>query len=71
MCIPNQELTPLDVYHRILRFNNYLVAMVNKVASCSLSKDLFSYYIASNISCLVFSQFIPDLCHLLTKLYSL
>ena len=25
-----QELTPLDVYHRILRFTNYLVAMVNK-----------------------------------------
>merc|ERR1719210_2460459 len=30
MCIHKQELTPLDVYHRILRFTNYLVAMVNK-----------------------------------------
>merc|ERR1719392_304843 len=30
MCIHKQELTPLDVYHRILRFNNYMVAMVNK-----------------------------------------
>jgi len=30
MCIHKQELTPLDVYHRILRFNNYIVAMVNK-----------------------------------------
>lgn len=30
MCIHKQELTPLDVYHRILRFTNYMVAMVNK-----------------------------------------
>jgi len=30
MCIHKQQLTPLDVYHRILRFNNYVVAMVNK-----------------------------------------
>lgn len=30
MCINRQELTELDIYHRILRFKNYLVAMVNK-----------------------------------------
>jgi autophagy-related protein 9 len=30
MCIHKEELTELDVYHRILRFDNYLVAMVNK-----------------------------------------
>ena len=30
MCIHKQELTPLDVYHRILRYTNYMVAMVNK-----------------------------------------
>ncbi|CAL1538792.1 unnamed protein product [Lymnaea stagnalis] len=30
ICIHKQELTQLDVYHRILRFKNYLVAMVNK-----------------------------------------
>jgi len=30
MCIHKQELTALDIYHRILRFNNYFVAMVNK-----------------------------------------
>uniref|UniRef100_A0A8D0HCT9 Autophagy-related protein 9 n=1 Tax=Sphenodon punctatus TaxID=8508 RepID=A0A8D0HCT9_SPHPU len=30
ICIHKKELTELDVYHRILRFKNYLVAMVNK-----------------------------------------
>lgn len=30
MNIRKQELTELDVYHRILRFKNYLVAMINK-----------------------------------------
>lgn len=30
MCIHKQELTELDIYHRILRFKNYMVAMVNK-----------------------------------------
>ena len=30
MCIHKQELTALDVYHRILRYKNYMVAMVNK-----------------------------------------
>jgi autophagy-related protein 9 len=30
MNIRKQELTELDVYHRILRFQNYLVAMINK-----------------------------------------
>ncbi|KAK4021382.1 hypothetical protein OUZ56_003298 [Daphnia magna] len=30
MCIHKVELTELDIYHRILRFKNYLVAMVNK-----------------------------------------
>lgn len=30
MNIRKQELTELDVYHRILRFKNYMVAMVNK-----------------------------------------
>ncbi|XP_078571343.1 autophagy-related protein 9A-like isoform X2 [Branchiostoma floridae x Branchiostoma japonicum] len=30
MCIHKQELTELDIYHRILRFKNYTVAMVNK-----------------------------------------
>jgi len=30
MCIHKQSLTNLDVYHRILRYTNYLVAMVNK-----------------------------------------
>lgn len=30
ICIHKQELTELDIYHRILRFKNYLVAMVNK-----------------------------------------
>ncbi|CAG0885065.1 unnamed protein product [Darwinula stevensoni] len=30
MCIHKQDLTELDIYNRILRFKNYLVAMVNK-----------------------------------------
>ncbi|KAG5842169.1 hypothetical protein ANANG_G00174790 [Anguilla anguilla] len=30
MCIHKKELTELDIYHRILRFKNYMVAMVNK-----------------------------------------
>lgn len=31
MNIRKQELTELDVYHRILRFKNYMVALVNKM----------------------------------------
>ncbi|XP_031789618.1 autophagy-related protein 9 isoform X1 [Nasonia vitripennis] len=30
MCIHKRELTELDIYHRILRFKNYIVAMINK-----------------------------------------
>ncbi|KAM6282656.1 LOW QUALITY PROTEIN: autophagy-related protein 9B [Porphyrio hochstetteri] len=30
MCVHKRELTELDIYHRILRFQNYTVAMVNK-----------------------------------------
>ncbi|XP_033639798.1 autophagy-related protein 9A-like [Asterias rubens] len=30
MCIHKAELTELDIYHRILRFKNYSIAMVNK-----------------------------------------
>ncbi|CAM9205175.1 unnamed protein product [Bubo scandiacus] len=30
MCVHKRELTELDIYHRILRFKNYMVAMVNK-----------------------------------------
>ena len=30
MCIHKQHLTDLDIYHRILRFKNYMVAMINK-----------------------------------------
>lgn len=37
MNIRKQELTEIDVYHRILRFKNYLVAMINK--------DVLSYKI--------------------------
>lgn len=42
MNIQKQELTELDVYHRILRFKNYLVAMVNKgVIQCRFSLPLY------------------------------
>ena len=30
MCIHKEQLTDLDIYHRILRFKNYMVAMINK-----------------------------------------
>ncbi|XP_058035306.1 autophagy-related protein 9B isoform X2 [Ahaetulla prasina] len=30
LCVHRRELTELDIHHRILRFKNYLVAMVNK-----------------------------------------
>ncbi|XP_069715205.1 autophagy-related protein 9B isoform X2 [Phaenicophaeus curvirostris] len=30
LCVHKRELTELDIYHRILRFKNYTVAMVNK-----------------------------------------
>nr|CAD7196671.1 unnamed protein product [Timema douglasi] len=30
MCIHKRDLSELDIYHRILRFKNYMVAMVNK-----------------------------------------
>lgn len=30
MCIHKRELTELDIYHRILRFKNYQIAMINK-----------------------------------------
>ncbi|KAM7036593.1 autophagy-related protein 9B isoform 1-T2 [Passerculus sandwichensis] len=30
LCVPRRELTELDIHHRILRFRNYTVAMVNK-----------------------------------------
>lgn len=37
MNIRKQELTELDVYHRMLRFKNYLIAMVNKgVLPCKI-----------------------------------
>ncbi|KAG6452218.1 hypothetical protein O3G_MSEX007496 [Manduca sexta] len=29
ICVHKQEINELDIYHRILRFNNYMVAMVN------------------------------------------
>ncbi|RXG68474.1 Autophagy-related protein 9A [Armadillidium vulgare] len=30
MCIHKESLTELDIYHRILRYENYFIAMVNK-----------------------------------------
>lgn len=30
MCIHKEQLTELDIYHRILRFKNYMVALMNK-----------------------------------------
>ncbi len=42
MNIQKQELTELDIYHRILRFKNYMVAMVNKsVIQCRFWVPLY------------------------------
>lgn len=42
MNIQKQELTELDVYHRILRFKNYMVAMVNKsILPCKIKVPLY------------------------------
>ena len=42
MNIQKQELTELDVYHRILRFTNYMVAMVNKtVLPCKFNVPFY------------------------------
>jgi autophagy-related protein 9 len=30
MCIHKKQLSGLDIYHRILRWKNYLVALINK-----------------------------------------
>lgn len=30
MCIHKDQLTELDIYHRILRYKNYMVALMNK-----------------------------------------
>ncbi|KAG5682488.1 hypothetical protein PVAND_011839 [Polypedilum vanderplanki] len=30
LCVHKNNLTELDIYHRILRFQNYLIAMINK-----------------------------------------
>ncbi|KAK7110054.1 autophagy-related protein 9A-like [Littorina saxatilis] len=39
MCVHKRELTQLDIYHRILRFKNYMVAMAN-VNTIPLKHDL-------------------------------
>lgn len=42
MNIQKQELSELDIYHRILRFKNYLVAMVNKgVIQCRFQLPIY------------------------------
>jgi autophagy-related protein 9 len=46
MCIHKAELSELDIYHRILRFKNYMIAMVNKsVLSVKFQIPFFGEYI--------------------------
>ncbi|XP_064647914.1 autophagy-related protein 9A-like [Lineus longissimus] len=46
MCIHKQELSELDIYHRILRFKNYMIAMVNKsILSIKYPVPFFGEYI--------------------------
>ncbi|KAK2562122.1 Autophagy-related protein 9A [Acropora cervicornis] len=41
MCVHKEELTELDIHHRILRWKNYMLAMQNKsVISCSYNFPL-------------------------------
>ena len=32
LSVNNQQLNPIDIYHRILRAKNYMVAMINQVS---------------------------------------
>lgn len=42
MCVHKADLTELDIYHRILRWKNYLIAMQNKgVISCIYHFPIF------------------------------
>ena len=69
MNIRKHELTELDVYHRILRFKNYLVAMINKsILPC---KFYFPFYgekvfltqgLKFNYELLLFCKLISLLC---------
>lgn len=48
MSINKEQLTELDIYHRILRFKNYLVAMMNK----SLLPSTIQLPLLGNVVCL-------------------
>lgn len=62
MCIHKDQLTDLDIYHRILRYKNYLVAMINKgilpvrisVLPCLPSIVFFSQGLKFNLEWLFF-----------------
>ncbi len=62
MCIHKEQLTDLDIYHRILRFKNYLVSMVNKeilpvrvtLLPCMPSMTFFSHGLKFNLQWLFF-----------------
>nr|CAB3224237.1 autophagy-related protein 9A [Phallusia mammillata] len=45
MCIHKQQLTELDIYNRILRFKNYMIAMINK----GLLPPKFTFPILGNV----------------------
>ncbi|XP_055613222.1 autophagy-related protein 9A [Uranotaenia lowii] len=48
MSINKEQLTELDIYHRILRFKNYMVAMMNK----SLLPSTIKLPFLGNVACL-------------------
>ena len=63
MNIRKHELTELDVYHRILRFKNYLVALINKsILPCKLyfpfygEKVFFTQGLKFNYELLLFCE---------------
>ena len=65
MNIQKQELTELDVYHRILRFTNYMVSMVNKtVLPCKFNvpfygeKVFFTAGLKFNYELILFCKFV-------------
>lgn len=65
MCIHKENLTELDIYHRILRFKNYMVAMMNKNLIQSTvclpfvgETNLFSKSLRFNLELIFFRKFL-------------
>lgn len=59
MCIHKENLTELDIYHRILRFKNYQVAMMNKfLLPAKMKLPLFGEFVCLSKGLLYNIEFI-------------